>query len=169
MGLLRRNMFDCFIKIEGIEGESSDAEHTGWIEATSFGVAISQNISMTASSVGGASAERADFSDFTFSKLIDKASPLLFLACASGAHINSIIIGLYRAGTEKIKFMEYKLSNCMIAAIKTGSKGSRFFPSEHLNINFGKIEFAYTMQKRQKGWPSGNVACGWNLEKNARV
>lgn len=162
-------MFDCFVQVDGIDGESTDAEHSGWIEATSFGVAISQNISTTASSVGGASAERADFSEFTFSKLIGKTSPLLSLACASGIHIKSIVIELYRAGTEKIKFMEYKLSNCMITAIKTGAKGSRFFPSEHVSINFGKIEFTYTLQKREKGWAAGNVACGWNLEKNTRI
>lgn len=161
--------YDVYLKIEGIEGESSDAKHVGWIEATSYGVAHSQNISSTASSAGGASAERADFSDFTFSKLIDKASPLLALACASGTHIDTIIVELYRAGGEKIKFMEYKLTNCIISSVTAGSKGKQFFPTEHITINFGKIEWSYTVQSRQGGWAAGNIAGGWNLENNARV
>ncbi|MCP3931735.1 MAG: type VI secretion system tube protein Hcp [Bacteroidetes bacterium] len=161
--------YDVFIKIDNIEGESGDAKHVGWIEVTSYGVAHSQNISSTASSAGGASAERADFSEFTFSKLIDKASPLLTLACASGTHIDNITVELCRAGGEKIKFMEYKLTNCIISSVTAGSKGKRFFPTEHININFGKIEWTYTLQKRQGGWAAGNIAGGWNLEKNARV
>ena len=161
--------YDVFIKIDGIEGESSDAKHAGWIEVTSYGVAYSQNISSAPSSAGGKSAERADFSDFTFSKFIDKASPLLALACASGTHIDNVIVELCRAGGEKIKFMKYKLTNCIISSVKAESKGKRFFPKEHININFGKIEWFYTLQKRHGGWAAGQIAGGWNLEKNAIV
>ncbi len=39
------------------------------------GVGIKQKISRTASSAGGASAERADFHDFNATKQIDKSSP----------------------------------------------------------------------------------------------
>jgi type VI secretion system secreted protein Hcp len=161
--------YDVFVKIDGIEGESSDAKHVGWIEVTSYGMAHFQNISSTASSAGGASAERADFSEFTFLKFIDKASPLLAIACANGTHIDNVIVELCRAGGEKIKFMEYKLTNCIISSIKAESKGKRFFPKEHININFGKIELSYTLQKRHGGWAAGHIAGGWNLEKNARV
>jgi type VI secretion system secreted protein Hcp len=94
---------------------------------------------------------------------------LLALACASGTHIDTIIVEVYRAGGEKIKYMEYKLTNCIIRSVTFGSKGKKFFPTEHVNINFGKIEWAYTVQSRQGGWATGKIAGGWNLEKNARV
>jgi type VI secretion system secreted protein Hcp len=64
--------FDAFVKIDGIEGESTDDMHQGWIEIQSFGASHSQSISNTASSAGGATAERADFHDFAFEKLLDK-------------------------------------------------------------------------------------------------
>ncbi len=161
--------YNVFIKIDGIEGESSDAKHFGWIEVTSYGVAYSQNISSAPISAGGPSAERADFSEFTFSKFIDKASPLLALACASGTHIDSVIVELCRAGGKKLKYMGYKLANCIISSVKTESKGKRFFPKEHININFGEIEWSYTLQKRHGGWAAGHITSGWNLQKNARV
>lgn len=94
---------DAFIKIEGIDGESTDSKHSGWIEATSCDMEINQTISETASSAGGASAERADFSDFSFCKLLDKASPKISLACADGTHFKNVVVELCRAGTEKIK------------------------------------------------------------------
>lgn len=53
--------FDAFIEIDGIEGESTDDKHAGWIEMNNFSTGLQQKSSTTASSVGGASAERADF------------------------------------------------------------------------------------------------------------
>jgi type VI secretion system secreted protein Hcp len=81
-------MFDAFVKIDGIEGESTDAKHQGWIELVRFGIGVKQTISSTVSSAGGASAERADFSDFILRKYLDKSSPKLALACAAGTHID---------------------------------------------------------------------------------
>ncbi len=98
--------FDAFIKIKDIEGESSDSKHSGWIEVTDCDMEINQTISNTASSAGGASAERADFSDFRFCKQMDKASPKLALACANGTHFDAITVELCRAGTEKVKFQD---------------------------------------------------------------
>jgi hypothetical protein len=81
--------FDAFVQISGIEGESTDEKHLEWIEIIRFGVGVKQTVSNTASSCGGACAERADFEDFIFRKLLDKASPKLAQACAAGTHINS--------------------------------------------------------------------------------
>jgi len=159
--------FDAFIKISGIEGESTDEKHSGWIEILSCDVKISQKISETASSAGGASAERAELSDFSFVKQIDSASPNLALACAAGTHIDNIIIEFCRAGTEKIKFMEYKLTNCMISEVSMIAQGD--FPAEKAKINYGKIEWSYTKQNRSGGVAAGNIAGGWNKQKNCKM
>jgi type VI secretion system secreted protein Hcp len=82
--------FDTYVIIEGIVGESTDEKHAGWIEVISFETKVRQKISSTAGSAGGASTERADFESFSFSKLIDKATPKLALACADGTHIDNI-------------------------------------------------------------------------------
>lgn len=159
--------FDAFIKIDGIEGESADDKHAGWIEMLSYNTGVTQRSSVTASSIGGASSERADFQDFSFTKQLDKASPKLALACADGSHIDTIVVEICRAGTDKVKYMEYKMTNCIISGVSTSGGGD--FPAENVNIDFGKIEWAYTQQKRQGGGASGNVAAGWDLEKNCKV
>ena len=162
--------FDAFIKIDGIEGESTDDKHRGWIECIQYGMGVQQTVSTTASSAGGAAAERADFESFAFSKLIDKSSPLLMLACAAGTHINEIIVELYRAGTEKIKFMEYKLNNSVIRSVVTSSSDPNHgFPVELVKINFGKIQWCYSLQNRKGGWTMGNIAGGWDLQSNCKV
>jgi type VI secretion system secreted protein Hcp len=161
--------FDAFIKIDGIEGESTDDKHKGWIELVAFSHGLTQSTSSTASSSGGASAERANFQNFSFTKQLDIASPALNLACADGTHIDEIVVELCRAGTEKVKFMEYKMNNCIISGVSVGGAGEGDLPSETVTIDFGKINWAYTQQKRQGGGASGNMATGWDLQKNCKA
>jgi type VI secretion system secreted protein Hcp len=159
--------FDAYIKIDGIEGESTDSKHSGWIEATDCDMEINQTISETASSAGGAGAGRADFSDFSFSKLLDRSSPKLAQACAAGTHFNNIVVELCRAGTEKIKFLEIKLTDSMISRISLTAGGE--FPSETIGINYGKIQWTYLQQKREGGGIAGNIITGWDRRRNCKV
>ncbi len=158
--------FDAFIKFDGIDGESTDSRHSGWIEILDYDLDVSQTVSKTASSIGGASAERADFSEFCFSKPLDKASPRLALACAGGTHIDTIVVELCRAGGDKVRFMQYTFTNCMISSFTTSADNG--FPEDEVAFVFGKIEWCYTRQKRAGGWSAGNVAAGWSLEKNCK-
>lgn len=159
--------FDAFIKIGDIEGESTDDKHAGWIEITDYSMDITQTISTTASSSGGASAERADFTDFSITKQLDKATPKLALACADGTHFGKIVVELCRAGTDKLKFVEFILTNCILSSISMAA--GKEFPEETISINYGKIEWGYVQQKRQGGYASGNVVAGWDQEKNCKV
>lgn len=163
--------FDAFMKIDEIDGESTDVKHPGWIEIIRYGTGVKQTVSTTASSAGGASAERADFSSFTIRKLLDKSSPKLALACAAGTHINQIVIDLCRAGADKVSFMTYTMKNCLIQKVITtkGDDTAANFPSETVKINYGAIQWRYTQQKRQGGGAAGNVATGWDLQRNCKM
>jgi type VI secretion system secreted protein Hcp len=163
--------FDAFIKIDGIPGESTDDKHADWIEVLSYSCGVTQTASGSASSGGGASAERADFQDFSIVKALDKASPKLALACADGTHIKEITLELCRAGGDKLKYMEYKLGDAIVSSVRPGGSagGSETLPLEEVSFNYGKIEWTYTQQKRADGSGGGNVAAGWDLEKNAKM
>jgi len=159
--------YDAFMEIDGIEGESTDEKHPGWIEVLNYDLDVSQTVSRTASSAGGAAAERTDFSLFGFTKLLDKTSPRLAMACAAGTHIDTITLELCRAGGDKVRFMQYKFTNCMISSFNTAADGR--FPEDDVTFSFGKVQWCYTRQSRAGGWAAGNVAGGWSLEKNRRV
>jgi len=163
--------FDAFLKIEGIPGESTDDKHREWIEVLSYNFSVTQRPSGSASTAGGASAERATFSDFSVVKTLDKASPKLFEACATGRHIPTVTLELCRAGGDKLKYMEYKLSNVIISMNRPGgtSQAGEALPQEEIAFNYGKIELAYTQQNRADGSGGGQVASGWNLETNKKV
>jgi type VI secretion system secreted protein Hcp len=160
--------FDAFVKIDGIDGESSDDKHPRWMEIITLDTGLDQKKSSTASSAGGAGAGRADFKPFSFSKLVDTATPALALACADGTHIDTIVIELCRAGGGKLKFMEYKLSNCLITGVYTAG-GPGELPAEIISLSYGKVEWRYTKQNRSGGGAAGQVATGWRLERNSRL
>lgn len=59
--------FDAYLQIDGMKGESQDAEHLGWIECIDVNFGVDQPKSATASTAGGHTAERAEFDDILLS------------------------------------------------------------------------------------------------------
>jgi len=163
--------FDAYLKIDGIPGESADANHKEWIEILSFSHMLTQRASGSPSAKGGAAAERCDHHPFTIVKALDKASPKLAAACCEGTHIKEILMTLNRAGGEKLEYMRFKLSEAMITSVRPGgtSSGAETFPLEEISFNYGKIEWTYTQQKRADGTGGGKVAAGWNVLENKAV
>jgi len=163
--------FDAFLLIEDIPGESTDDAHAEWIEVLSFNHGISQPTSASASSGGGASAERCDHGDFNIVKAIDLATVPIHMACCKGTHIPKVTLELCRAGGEKVKYMSVILSQVVISNVRPGgsSGGSETLPLEEVSFNYGKIEWEYNQQSRADGTGGGAAAGGWDLTLNAEV
>ena len=79
---------DCFLKIDGIQGESTDAKHKGEIMVLCW--SWSETQAMSPAAAGGTS--KVSMQDFHFSKAVDTASPKLMLACPSGQHIKDAVL-----------------------------------------------------------------------------
>ena len=76
---------DFFIKIDGVDGESNEKSHTKWIEVIDFSHGSVQNIALgKAHEVSG----RGQFTPFTFTHVVDKATPKLQNYCMTGQKIN---------------------------------------------------------------------------------
>lgn len=160
--------FDSFVRIDGIPGESTDDKHKDWIEILSFSHMAHQPASSTASSVGGASAERVNFGAFSIAKYVDKATPKLLEAVCTGRHIKEVVVEVCRSGGDKQKYLEFKMEQVLISTYSdTGSDAGRGeFPTENIAFTPGKFRVTYSQQKRTDGAPGGQVAFGWDLTTN---
>lgn len=158
--------FDGFIKVDGIEGESLDERHKGWIEIVAYNFGVSQSTSASASSNGGAGSGRAHLTDFSFSKRLDKSSAPLFEASCAGEHIKALTLCLYRAGGDKLKYYEVHLEEVIVSDFS--QSGASDEPLEHVQINFGRVHLLYTQQKRSDGSAAGNISGGWDRIANKR-
>ncbi|MEO7651360.1 MAG: type VI secretion system tube protein Hcp, partial [Bryobacteraceae bacterium] len=128
-------MYDSFLKIDGIPGESTDDAHKDWIEILDYNHEVRQPASATVSSAGGAGAERVEHDDILVVKLLDKSTPKLLEACCKGTHIKEVIMEMCRAGGDKVKYMEVKMEEVIISSVKSAgsAKGQNGFPTESLS------------------------------------
>jgi type VI secretion system secreted protein Hcp len=161
-------MFDAFLKINGIEGESQDDKHKNQIEILSYSFGASQTATGAASSGGARSAERVNLSDFSIVKSLDKASPKLFLHCCNGKHIPDVTLELCRATGDKQPYAEYKMTDVMISSYRPGgaSHGGEALPMEEVSFNYAKIEFKYTATDHKTGKSAGDVKANWDQVAN---
>jgi type VI secretion system secreted protein Hcp len=140
--------FDAFLKIEGIDGESQDKNHTGWIEIDSFSWGVANTGS--ASSGGGGGAGKAVAQDFHFATETSKASPSLMLACATGRHFPQATLACRKAGgTSQVEFLKIKLQDCLVSSYDLGGAagGAAPVPDDQFSINFVKLDFLYTVAR----------------------
>jgi type VI secretion system secreted protein Hcp len=144
-----------FLKIDGIDGESTDANHAGQIEINSWSFGVS-NASTIGSATGGAGAGKAKFQDFHVTKRIDKATPLLALACAQGRRIPKATFVVARPGDGgSVDYYRVTLTNVLCDSFSQQGDQSDL-PTETVSLNFGKLTVEYKPQK-----PDGTDATLW--------
>lgn len=158
---------DFFLQIEGIKGESADHRCKDQCEILSFGWGCSQPAVATASSSGAISGERAELGDLKVVKLLDKASPQLMLACASGKHLPHAVLTLHRAQGDKTEYMRYVLEDVLISSYSVSGSGSAAepVPMEEFSLNYTKISFVYTKSDKT-GLKVGRHVGGWSRAEN---
>jgi type VI secretion system secreted protein Hcp len=135
---------DIFAKIGDIKGESQDVKHKDEIEVLSFSWGVA-NAGVT-SSGGGLGAGKATFQDLSIVHNVDKASPLLLKACATGTHLKDAIITHRKAGKEQHEYLVVKLNDVIITGVTHGGAGGQPF-SESVSLAFAKVELEYKPQK----------------------
>lgn len=139
---------DYFLKIDGIDGESTDIRHKGEIEIESWSWGVSQS---TAASGGGARAGKPCVAPMSFSKLVDKATPLLMANAASGMVIPRAILVGRKAGSEgPAEYLKYDLKNVYVTSYQSGGSSSST-PSDQFSLNFSSLTVSVRPQDDKGG------------------
>lgn len=162
-------LFDAFLKIDTIDGESTDDKYSGWIQIESFSWGEQQEHSVQSSSTGGGTG-KISMQDLHITKVTDKASPTLFLDCAAGNHYNSATMICREAGGQQIEFLKYEFQPPLFLTSfqMNGSQGMGR-PSESLTLSYGTIKVTYQPQSSQDGSAQSPVVTGWNRTTNKKM
>jgi type VI secretion system secreted protein Hcp len=143
---------DIFAKIGDIKGESLDAKHKDEIEVLSFSWGVTNTGSTSPG--GGVSAGKATFQDLSIVHNIDKASPLLLQACATGTHLKEATITHRKAGKSQQEFLIVKMNDIIITSVTHSGTGNQ--PgSENVSLAFAKVDFEYKPQKADGSLDAG--------------
>jgi type VI secretion system secreted protein Hcp len=156
---------DMFLKLDGIDGESQDAKHKGEIEIESFSWGASNAGS---AAHGGAGAGKVSMQDFHFVTPTSKASPKLFLSCASGVHIKDAILTVRGAGDKPLEFLKVTMSDVLVSSWQQAGSAGDEIPQDQISINFSKIEIAYVTQS-PNGGAGESVRGGWDVKSNVKI
>jgi type VI secretion system secreted protein Hcp len=155
---------DYLLEIEGIKGESSDKKHPGTIEIDSFSWGVSNAGAHAAG--GGGGAGKASFQDLHFTTTVNKASPLLMLHCANGAHIKKAVLFVRKQGGEQQEYYKITLEDLLVSSYQSGgSAGGGSIPVDQFSLNFTKIKFEYAPQD-EKGKLAAHIPATWNVKTN---
>src|SRR5262245_59324985 len=142
---------DIFAKIGDIKGESLDSKQKDEIEVLSFSWGVT-NVVTGGGSGGGAG--RPAFHDLSIVHNIDKASPSLLSACATGAHLKEATITHRKAGKGQQEYLIIKMNDVIVTGValadSSGAAGS-----ETVSMAFAKVDLEYKPQK-----PDGSLDAG---------
>lgn len=144
---------DMFLKIAGIKGESQKDGHKDEIDIISFQFGASQTGSFHKGGTGGG-AGKAEISDVSIVKEVDKSSPLLFKACATGQYLSDVLIYSQKAagpGQKALSYYEIKLTDAIVASHVNNGSSHGDAIMETIVFNTAKVEFKYTPQKADGG------------------
>jgi type VI secretion system secreted protein Hcp len=144
---------DIFAKIGDIKGESFDDKHKGEIEVLSWSWGITQSGTMAHG--GGGGEGKANFNDFNFTHHIDKASPVLMKACATGEHIKDATITVRKAGKGQQEFLIVKMTDIIITGVAPSGAGDGAATAEHVALQFAKVDLEYKPQKQDGSLDAG--------------
>jgi type VI secretion system secreted protein Hcp len=145
---------DIFAKIGDIKGESLDSKHKDEVEILSWSWGVSQSGSI-AQGGGGGGAGKANFNDFNFTHNVDKASPVLLKACATGEHIKEATISARKAGKGQQEFLIIKMTDVLITSVNPSGSGDGAAFAESVAMQFAKVHLEYKPRKADGSLDAG--------------
>ena len=157
---------DLFLKLDGIDGEATDARHRNEIELLSYNWSATQ---LVLQSGGGGSASKVQMQELNCSLHSCTASPKLLLAVATGKHLKRAILSVQRAGKTPREFMQWTLGDIRVSTYHTAAEhGSGFPPTDQVSFHFNTITLEYHPQQAD-GSLGAVIRAGWDVAKNKAI
>ncbi|MCP4287897.1 MAG: type VI secretion system tube protein Hcp [Gammaproteobacteria bacterium] len=152
-----------FAKYEGIDGESQDANHQGWINILSLDWGGHRQ---DAANGGSRRRGRAIIEDFVLAMAYEKASPKLQETCLKGKVIPKLEVELTSTfGNASETYLKYELKNVAIISFQTNAEGGdEMAPAVILANNFEEIKVVYS-KFDETGSSQGKVETKYKLKK----
>ena len=130
---------DYFLKIDGIDGESTDKDHKGEIDVLAWSWGMSQSGVHTSDGT-----IVPDFQELELTKYVDKSTPKLMEALAGGLPLREAhMIVSDAAGTD---YFMIHMTNVMVTSISTGGSGGEDRLTENVTLNFAEVKVEYKPQ-----------------------
>jgi type VI secretion system secreted protein Hcp len=152
---------NAYLYVDGIQGPSTSKDNH--IDILSFSWGVTQTaVYGTGASGKEAKAGRANFSNLTIMKVLDKTSPLLCDHCATGNILDKVYVVYDKpVGDKQADYFRIWLKDALITSVQMS--GSSENPIESVCFAFQGVEVAYKAEK-DDGTLDAAIPKGYNLE-----
>ncbi len=117
----------------------------------------------------GAGSGKVHFEDFAFTTRLSKASPALFLACASGQHIKEAKLAARKGAAKgQQEYLTWTFSDVLVTSYETQGADGDDSVQDAISLNFSKAVVSYKAQKAD-GSLAAPITVGWDAKKNAKI
>jgi type VI secretion system secreted protein Hcp len=157
-------MADYFLQITGIAGESKEAKHKDWIDVLSWSFG---ETNPAVPATGGGGAGKVQIQDFNFMAATSKASPKLFLACATGQHMKEAKLSAVKAGAMQQEYLSWTFADVLVTSYQTSGSGGDI-SMDSVSLAFSKVRVEYRAQKAD-GSLDAPVVAGWDAKANKKL
>lgn len=165
---------DTYLYFEGkspngieIKGESQDSAYSkkAAIEVFSWSWGASNPVSIGSSSAG-MGAGKVSLSSLNVMKKVDTASPMLFLACATGDHFPKVNLEMRKSGTGATDpYQIFELTDVFVESVQQSASSEE--GTESISLAYGTVTLKYSPQGAD-GKLGTAVPAGWNAVKNVK-
>jgi len=150
--------FDCYLTIEGVEGETTTSVHPGAMEVLAYSHGLAHTAGLIRGANGGVNSIAAH-KDLVIVKSVDKATPNLAMACSSGTRYPRATLEACRAsgyGDGSIEtYWTIELEDVYIRSINFSASPSDHFPQESVALAYSAITWTYFLTDHHTGQPRG--------------
>lgn len=157
---------DIFLKLDGIEGESQDANHKNEIEVRNWSWKLTQSSTMHSGSGGGAG--KATVEDLNFTHALDKASPNLMKYCLTGKHIPEATLTVRKAGGNPLEYLIVTMSDVIVSRVQPTGQNTDEIIQEQVSLAFSKVKQEYVVQNAQGG-SAGAITASYDIKSNKEL
>jgi type VI secretion system secreted protein Hcp len=152
-----------FLKIEGIAGAATEKDHKGEIPIGGFSVSA-QGTQSIGSQSSGAGAGKVNIQSFSITKTLDKSSPLLFQAAATGQHFKEAVLSFtHKASGKEQTYLKFDFQNVLISSVQDGNSGGGV-PQEQVTFAFQKVQESFIEPNGKTG-----ATVNFNLSTNLKL
>jgi type VI secretion system secreted protein Hcp len=155
---------DIFLAIDGIPGDSTDAQHKNQISIESFAFLAKRPSTRTVGAVR--------FSGLRLDKVYDVSSPRILSAATSGRHLKSATV-TFSTGSDAggTNVLTYKLSDVAVSSYEQGGANPDTKPlgslEEEIGLSPARVQVTEKTFK-SNGDPGPPVTSSWQVPKSKR-
>jgi type VI secretion system secreted protein Hcp len=155
---------DIFLAIDGIPGDSTDAQHKNQISIESFAFLAKRPSTRTVGAVR--------FSGLRLDKVYDVSSPRILSAATSGRHLKSATVTFSTSGDAGgTNVLTYKLSDVAVSSYEQGGANPDTKPlgslEEEIGLSPARVQVTEKTFK-SNGDPGPPVTSSWQVPKSKR-